>query len=352
MSETIDSYEFYSQFHGHPVHHLKILHDEMRRLARYSHKDREAGIIWTAGDSSLDNKYWFSNTMPAVPGAYENKLYPQQSKCDVVYWMNYILYHEQNQTIEPSFIGAINSAVEATTLNQRRGGLALTEQDKFLRDNIQSNDVLVVSIGGNDVALSPTPCTIASMLGLICVPQIIIENGCSLCTCPLDDYCCGCTTSVLSCMGSFPPCLGYFSHLFGSRVENYLKALTTKTKPSKVLVCMIYNPDENNVPSWAGSALSALQYNTKPEKLQAIIRKEFYEATSRILVPGVDEVIPVPLFSILDGKSTEDYVARVEPSSIGGRKIASFILNILIRKISHKNTQTQSSTTPLIIDRS
>lgn len=54
----------------------------------------------------------------------------------------------------------------------------LKPQDVFLRDHLQPNDVLVVSIGGNDVALWPTPCTIASIAGLVhCTPTSCLEQG-------------------------------------------------------------------------------------------------------------------------------------------------------------------------------
>ena len=46
------------------------------------------------------------------------------------------------------------------------------------------------------------------------------------------------------------------------------------------MVCMIYYPDENPTPSWAGPALGALGYNTNPQKLQLLIRRAFVEATS------------------------------------------------------------------------
>ena len=40
-------------------------------------------------------------------------------------------------------------------------------------------------------------------------------------------------------------------------------------------------------------------------------------------------MIPVPLYHILDGKSTADYVARVEPSPTGGKKLAEYFLDII-----------------------
>lgn len=91
---------------------------------------------------------------------------------------------------------------------------------------------------------------------------------------------------------------------------------------------MIYYPDEANVPSWANGALGALGYNSNPAKVQLLIRKMFEEATSRIQIPGT-QVIPVPLFVPLDGTRSEDYVARVEPSASGGRKMAEYLLDAI-----------------------
>lgn len=64
------------------------------------------------------------------------------------------------------------------------------------------------------------------------------------------------------------------------RVQKYIERITKKTKPRKILVCMIYYPDENVTPSWANTALGALGYNSNPEKLQLMIRRAFVEATS------------------------------------------------------------------------
>jgi hypothetical protein len=72
--------------------------------------------------------------------------------------------------------------------------------------------------------------------------------------------------------------------LYPNSVEKYIQALTAKTKPKKVLICMIYYPDEALVPGWANLALCALGYNTNPQKLQLMIRKAFAEATSYVVV--------------------------------------------------------------------
>ena len=60
----------------------------------------------------------------------------------------------------------------------------------------------------------------------------------------------------------------------------------------------------------------------------------FVMSRRKISIQG-SEVIPLPLFNVLDGKNTSDYVARVEPSSQGGRKMAEFLLDTMDRGSAH-----------------
>ena len=83
--------------------------------------------------------------------------------------------------------------------------------------------------------------------------------------------------------------------------------------------------DENDqVESWANMLLKFIDYSKKPDWLQSIIKYIYVEAISQIHIEG-SEVIPVPLFEKLDGKTTADYVDRVEPSDQGGKKIAELL---------------------------
>jgi len=262
--------------------------------------------------------------------------------------LNYLSEQRANTNINKTKkrTAAINTAVEATTLNER--SYKLRPQDIFLRDNLAREDTLIVSIGGNDVAMMPAPCTVLAMAGLLSLPMGCMRNGISCCSMPLDDGCCGCGPSTVSCLGSFPPCLGYFRHLFGTRVQKYIEAITSKTKPKKILVCMIYYLDETPTPSWAGNALGLMGYDRNPAKLQLFIKKVFEEATSRIQIKG-SEVIPVPLFNVLDGKCSDDYVARVEPSAIGGEKMAEFLLDIVDNSsVANAAPSSMAPTTSLI----
>ena len=38
--------------------------------------------------------------------------------------------------------------------------------------------------------------------------------------------------------------LKYFVNLFGNDAQSYVSNLISKNKPNKVILCMIYNPDE------------------------------------------------------------------------------------------------------------
>ena len=111
---------------------------------------------------------------------------------------------------------------------------------------------------------------------------------------------------------------------------------------------MIYYPDEAKDPGWAGLALRALGYNSNPATLQGFIRKAYHSATSTIRIKG-SQVIPIPLFQVLDGKNTADYVARVEPSALGGSKMAEFLLDMIDHATSSPVTaDTVAPTSSLI----
>lgn len=304
----IPSGDYYGTYHGHEPSHLYFVYRNIRR-------DNNT-LIFLAGDSSLDNKFWFKNSSKAVNG-YENVLTPPKSREDIAYWLNM----EAIRRGKEGKMVAINCAVEESTVGSRACN-SLLPADKFIRDNIQAQDVLIVSVGGNDIALRPSICTICNMLCLVCCTTTeCIENVSCGFVLPCDDYVGGCTTSCWSSLLACPPGFGYFLHLFGPRIKKYVTNVTEVNKPELVLVCMIYFLDEHPTPSWANTTLSLLGYNRDPKKLQAIIRKVFEQAVSRIKIPGT-KVVPVPMFRTLDGKTPADYVQRVEPSSRGGQKLA------------------------------
>ena len=317
----VDARSFYSEYHGHKTKHLAPVLQSLRQRANLS--SPSPSVIFTAGDSSLDNKYWFEDRAEAV-GAYKHILHPPVMKQDVTYWLN-----QQAEDRDLPFV-AINTAVEATTLNGR-ACCSLLKQDKFIKEHIRKDDILVVSIGGNDIALMPAPCTICNMIVLqCCTPITCIEKTKPCCVVPCDDCCCGCGFGCLAVGSAFPACcMGYFYHMFQTRIQAYVSNMTSGSeRPKKIIIAMIYYPDQEQTGSWADGTLGLLGYNSNPKKLQLLIRKVFEEAVSNIKIKG-SEVIPLPLFQVLDGKTTSDYCQRVEPSPQGGRKMANFILDLI-----------------------
>lgn len=158
---------------------------------------------------ALDNKFWFGNQEAAVNG-YERLLQPPVSRCDVSYHVN-----RELASRNPSQ-ACVNAAVEASSLNGRSLG-HLLPQDRLVRDVIRSNDVLVVSVGGNDIALTPVLCTCFNVVPLLCFGACCgdLADRCT-CACPPDIYtplcgysdcgCCGCgLPGFIVGLCGFPP---------------------------------------------------------------------------------------------------------------------------------------------------
>lgn len=324
---------FYAEFHGHRVEHLRLILSVLRRGRR--------AAIFLAGDSSLDNKYWLSEASraPAVNG-YERVLAPPEQKPDVAYWLN----RELVALGHGARAFALNAAVEATALSDRSRGTLLA-QDAFICDNLGRDDHLVVSIGGNDIALRPSVCTLANLLPLVhCTPPSMLRRGCArppdVYSCCGDCGCQGLQGCVAGACCACPPWLGYLVDLFGNRIRQYVMRLLGAQRPKTVVVCMVYFPSTaaESDSGWADAALSFLAYDRRPQSLQRAIRTIFELAIRRICIEGT-RVVPFAMFDVLDGTDAGDYVQRVEPSSAGGRKLARALVSELIHgKVSESVT--------------
>jgi len=333
MSGTrkVEAIQYYQTYHGHETAYLESVLEAL--------KEDSERIVYLAGDSSLDNKHWLFNSnnpkyssrsmlseeiaADAIQG-YEKVLDPPRMIKDVAYFMNL------EAKDQGSSLATINTSIEEATLGAHANG-NLLDQDKFIRDNITENDILVVSIGGNDIALAATPCTgIHIACAVWCFPQFCIDYcGCSLV--PDCGECIpGCCCDFCAC-----PCVGgYFADMFKNKVERYIHSLTSKKVPKTIVVCMIYYLDESQAGSWADKVLSYLKYDTNPGKLQSLIRWTYRNATKNIRIKGA-KVIAHPLFEDLDPKDTRDYDNRVEPSIQGGEKMGRSIFNTILQNESN-----------------
>jgi hypothetical protein len=291
----ISSSRFYYEWKGHTIRDLAAF----RNITLAERPDKP--IVYLAGDSSLDNKYWVDRSGTSVAGAipdiYHKTLNNPAPKPDVAFWMNHILGDRAT---------CINTAVEESMLRDRDD--TLLPHDEFIRDNIRPSDILIVSVGANDVALRPNNSTIRHMLQLAWL------------------------TSRSSLEDHSASSLTYFKQLFGTKIQSYIIRLTEETKPRAVVVCMIYFPLEAVLgqTSWADTQLKALGYNSYPGQLQAAIRAMYEIATKEIRVQGT-RVVPCALHEVLDGKTAGDYTARVEPNEEGGRKMAARFCKLVDR---------------------
>jgi hypothetical protein len=289
----INRAKFYGQYKGHPLEDLALFRE-------ITVAERPAKpIVWLAGDSSLDNKYWTNKTIGElgikVPSIYEKTLNDPRPKVDVAFRLNEALGERAT---------CINTAVEESMIRERDNGLQ--PHDEFIRDNIGANDVLIVSVGSNDVANEPLFWTVINMVRLAWL------------------------TSRKSLEDDSASALQYFKNLYGTKVEEYITKMTSKTKPRAVIVCMIYYPLEMKFEqkSWADWNLKLLGYGSYPGQLQAATRSMYRIATKQIKVNGT-EIVPFALYDVLDGQNAEDYVERVEPSEEGGKKMAVKFAEVL-----------------------
>jgi len=283
--DKLDATAYYKTYHGHEVEHLEKVYKSLKRNGC-------TNFIFYAGDSSLDNKHWFTDMAPAING-YENILVPPSMKKDIDYWMNELLargHGPQNKKV-----CSIMTSVEATTLAGRDNGLLA--QDKFVRDHVGTEDFLIVSIGGNDVALAPTNATKRALLALKNNPQD-------------------------------PIALAHLLAIYGEKTKKYVERIIEKNKPKNTIISMIYYPSEKDSSSWARGTLEQLGYFQDPKILQNLIDFFYKEATQKIKIDGA-RVTPLEMSKALNGKTPSDYEQLVEPSAEGGKKLAELFLKTL-----------------------
>lgn len=142
-----------------------------------------------------------------------------------------VAYHLNHLTEE---YVTINCAIEESSLGERKA--ILLPQDEFVRDHIKEEDLLIVSAGGNDVALKPSISTIWNILKLtkLNFEKKIIEHP-------------------EKCWG-----INHFESMFRVDAKDYIDRVTSNKRPNKVVICMIYFPDEKMTGSWSDTTLGYL----------------------------------------------------------------------------------------------
>eukprot|EP00536_Pseudo-nitzschia_multiseries_P009308 jgi/Psemu1/200327/e_gw1.256.2.1 len=331
---TIPAVDFYGEYHGHTVKHLETV-----RAALETKKGGGCGaFVYLVGDSTLDNKHWIflendsdfvahnrskAEALPELAAAavngYETVLDPPRMVRDVAYWMNHQVRSQtrsqaRSTTTTTAALCTINAAVEESTVSERDNGASLLPQDAFVARNAGPNDTVVVSMGGNDLALRPSTETQQALRDVLVSPSEAVDDGTA-------------------------PGFDHLLNLFHDKVERILESMLLIIRgerdqlPKLVVVCALYYPDEASAAGgWADPVLEQLGYNTDPSGVQRMLRS-LHKQMERRGFPSLAKSVTVrvfPMFEVLDGKHHGDYVQRVEPSTVGGQKLAGALLEWIL----------------------
>src|SRR3989344_7496066 len=101
-----DLTDYYENYYGHLLPDLTLVHNRLRN-------NGTEVMFFLAGDSTLDNKHWLKDQRVPVARNYSGLM--EKSVPDVCYWFNHLL--------QGTNAGAINCAVEESTLGERRTSL-------------------------------------------------------------------------------------------------------------------------------------------------------------------------------------------------------------------------------------
>jgi len=124
LADQLSFRSFYNHWDGHDSKHLQLLLQSLKRELQCANNGKGPNVIFLAGDSSLDNKYWFEEKAGAING-YEFILKPSQMKMDIAYWVNAECVNRNCDMV------CVNAAVEATSLNSRAVGVLLPQGNCF-----------------------------------------------------------------------------------------------------------------------------------------------------------------------------------------------------------------------------
>jgi hypothetical protein len=295
---------------------------------------KSRNFIFLAGDSSLDNKYWFERlkiTDKGIPlNGYEEIIEGDMTK-DVTWNINNTLIQ---QRLGNKYV-CINTSYEGTTLEERLYSLYY-DSDIFIREHIQPNDILIVSVGKNDIT--------STIMADIEKTNEITINILYLLEQDLEKV------DINSSQFKF------LINIFKDKIEIYIKKLCEKNTPKYIIVNTIYYPyeflEEFVEDSWANDALNIVRYTNEDgiNKFKKLIRLIYVYATCKINIDN-SIIIPVPLFEVLDSTlkkedgTSFDYYYRAEPSLEGSIKMAKkFVDLILLYDSNITNTERLNTT--------
>lgn len=283
------STKYYSEYYGHPINDLDYLVNNL-----FKNKSK----IYIIGDSTMDNKHWLKSKSCESVNGYEKVL--KSMVPDINFYINYYL----NQ-FEIPYV-SINAAVEESCIIEKS---KLNDHDKFVSKNIKDEDILIVSIGGNDVG---TKLDTSMMINLVTSlfmydPETIEKNPQKI----------------------IPEILKRFQ----INLKKYIKDIIGQVKPKLIIICGFFFPCFHEQDSWANNMLNLIDYKKNYNKIHSVT-KSIYEHGIKSIEFDDIEIKTIPLYEVLDFKDKNDYVARVSASDEGGFKIGRELIRIIFLELN------------------
>lgn len=249
----------YDNYYGHTL-------EDLEKILILSNKPK----IYLVGDSILDNKFWVKNEKV-------NKIRNMFDVPDIAYHIN---------NINQDYL-CINCACEEAKVENKN----ISYHDQFVIDHICEDDILVISIGGNDFMLNKD--------NLTKLEQAQLER------------------IMLGYYGG--PKYKDLLNIFNDEITKYILLLIQKRKPKQIIYLFPYFPCEIKGKCWSSVIDIIMMFKE--------FLKDIMKAIYNDLHFNLDFIYDtIPLFEILNSKKNEDYIQRLEPSSIGGMKIAKSML--------------------------
>lgn len=284
---SISFSSFYNNYYGHLNDHINILQEKFNKNK----------IIYFVGDSILDNKSYTLQYQEDAVNGYENIIDNKKMCPDVSYWLNKFLF-DNNKDYK-----VINCAVEEACVEEKMN--SLNSKDMRVQSYIKKEDILVVSLSGNDLSLKMSLSNKLRMAKLIYM------------------------TSKADIQKNPNVHLDFMITICKNQLQTYIEKLTQNAVPSKIIICSIIYPCiDTTQSSWANTILSLINYNKDPEMIQMIIDLIFEHGIKQINIPG-SQMEFLNLSKLVDCNNPNLYVQRVEPSKKGGYCIAKGIYDTI-----------------------
>lgn len=316
----------------------------------YRQEDSDAPLIFMAGDSTLYNRHWVAHNRHAQADVESSFHKPKAEPVDkglaqflkeedqfqlkdMTYWVSYWL---RSKTPTGSSPGVINVSVEERALKDSVDDFPKPEiarQDQLVRENLRSNDTLLVSIGGNDILLKPDIWMISAAAWM----WLVMKVG------HVDRHTWGIRT---------------FVGIFKDKVQDYIFSLLPEDNakwPHKIMVMFPYLPSYDKVKQsghsdgghsqgseWASPILEKIGYFDEAKRGQMVqvmrevyrqsyaLQRELTQKLAKIKPENPPRVIMFAGYKWLDGSVPDAYEALVEPNILGGAILGHAITSLYL----------------------